>query len=654
MLCLGAVSRLTFAASALGSLSLVLLAGCSAGKAPGLSGDEVGGSGSTAGTTASGGSGSSSPGSGGNGTGSGSGSGSSTGAGGSNSGGSGATAGSGSGSGSDGSGGSGSGSAAGGSGSGGSGGGSAGSNVAEPAPALPTPSACTSNAPGPRKVWRLSASQFDASVRSIFQDTTTSAPVGAVFSDPIVLGFSVDANALLVQGLNASQLMDSAEAVAAWAAQNNKLSQFASCTTVDANCATQFIQGFGRRAFRTSLAKNDPRIATYSALFTAEKSFADGASAVVSAMLQSPYFLYRSELGSASGGTFTLTPYEVASELAYLLTGNTPDDTLLAAADSVAGGQLDMNSMVDQQADRLIAADGNNATSVMGFMNGWLGLERLYTTAKDDTVFMLTKSLRDDMASESQHLIAEAFNGGGGIASLLTTDHTFLNAELANFYGVSASGLGTDFKSVPLAAGSGRDPGLLATGTILNGYARPDMSSPTQRGHMVRTRMLCGDISPPPPGVDTMFKPSAQAETTRQHFENEHSVSTCKSCHALMDWIGFGFEQYDGFGRYRTTDNGLPIDTSVTVYADPEDKDDSLQGLTGPGSLSEYLSESDDVQRCMERYWTYYAYGSSTWAQDGCTYEAVYKEASNGNFALKSVLKAIIHASNFTSRVQDQ
>ncbi len=650
MLCSWAVSRLTLAASVLGSLSL--LAGCSAGKAPGLTGDEVGGSGSA---TASGGSGSSSPGSGGSSAG---GSGSSTATGGSNAGGSGSAASggtSGTDAGGSSAGGSGSGgSSAGSAGSGGSSAGSAGSAVIPPPFALSPPDACTSNAPGPRKLWRLSASQFDASVRSIFKDTSASAPVGSIFSDPIISGFSVDANALVIQGLNASQLMDSAEAVAAWATQNDKLSQFASCTSVDANCAQEFIQGFGRRAFRTTLAKNDPRIATYSALFTAEKTFNDAASAVVSAMLQSPYFLYRSELGTASSGSYTLTPYEVATELAYLLTGNTPDDALLTAADSVAAGSLDMKSMIDQESDRLLAAGANDATAVMGFMNGWLGLDRLYTTAKDDTVFALTKALRDDMASESQHLIAEAFNGGGGIASLLTTDHTFLNAELATFYGVSASGLGTDFKSVPLGPGSGRDPGLLATGTILNGYARPDISSPTQRGHLVRTRMLCGGIDPPPPGVDTKFKPSTQTETTRQHFENEHSVSSCKSCHVYMDWIGFGFEQYDGFGRYRTTDNGLPIDTSVTVYADPEGKDDALQGLTGPGSLSEYLAQSDDVQRCMERYWAYYAYGSSSWAEDGCTYDAVYQEAANGNFALKSVLKALVHAQNFTSRVHDE
>ena len=94
---------------------------------------------------------------------------------------------------------------------------------------------------------------------------------------------------------------------------------------------------------------------------------------------------------------------------------------------------------------------------------------------------------------------------------------------------------------------------------------------------MVRSRMLCQDVNPPPPNVDTTFHPSTMPETTRQHFENSHSKGTCYTCHQYMDWIGFGFEDYDGWGRHRTTENGMPIDSSVTVYSDPQGKDVSLQ-----------------------------------------------------------------------------
>ncbi|HEV8548108.1 MAG TPA: DUF1595 domain-containing protein, partial [Polyangiaceae bacterium] len=268
-----------------GTVALAAALGCSAGKAPGLGGG-TGGDDSVAG------------GSGGNGSGSSTGKGGTSGKAGAGAGKGGTSTGSGgtgAGSSSGGDAGGGSGSSAGGA-SGGSTGGSGGSSSTL-AGALPDPQACTSNAPGPRKLWRLSANEFATSVHALFNDSSAAAPVGSVFADPIILGFTVDASALVVQGLNASQLMDSAEAVAAWAAKNGQLSQFASCTTVDKSCAQKFIQGFGRRAFRTTLAADDPRIATYSALFTAEKDFSTAAQSVIAAMLQSPYFLYRSELG---------------------------------------------------------------------------------------------------------------------------------------------------------------------------------------------------------------------------------------------------------------------------------------------------------------------------------------------------------------------
>jgi hypothetical protein len=526
--------------------------------------------------------------------------------------------------------------------------------------ALASPDPCTSNVPGPRKLWRLTASEFAASIRSIFNDTSNAAPLDTVFSDPTALGFSIDSNGLLVQGLNASQLEDNAEATAAWAASSNRLSTFASCAQQSggpptASCATSFIQAFGRTTFRTTLSATDPPIASYSKLFMAGSSNADGAQAVVAAMLQSPYFLYRSELGTPSNGTFALTPYEVATELAYTLTGTTPDGTLLDAADLVSAGSLSIASMVDQNANRLLSGGTTSASlAVMGFMDGWLGLSRLYTTAHDATVYQLSPALQTDMWTESEDLIMEAFNGGSTFASVLTADHSFLNQELAAFYGIPAAGLTTSFSSVKYAGVTPRDPGLLATGTILNGYARPSTDSPTQRGHLIRSRLLCQTISPPPPGVNTTFVPSSTPETTRDQFINEHEQGICAGCHKQMDWIGFAFENYDGWGRYRTTDNGFPTNDDGIIYSDPEGAQDNVTGLSGSGSLGAYLAQSPDVTRCMERYWTYSTFGASTWQQDACTYDAISNDAQANGVTLKSVLLAILHAPNFTTRVRDQ
>ncbi len=637
------------------SLFLAVPAVCLAVGCKGQIGGETSGGGGSGNTTGSGTGNDTGSGSGNNGGGSTTGSGAGNNSGTGNNSGSGNATGGGSSTGS-GSGNSGGGNTTGAGGSTGSGGSGTALNLPS---ALAAPSPCTSSSPGPRKLWRLTSSEFTASIRSIFGDTSNAAPITTVFSDPSVLGFSVDANSLLVQGLNASQLEDNAEAVAAWAASSNKLASFAGCASStsgapQSSCATSFIQAFGKAAFRTTLASNDARINSYSKLFMAGSSNADGAQAVISAMLQSPYFLYRSELGTQSGNSYKLTAYEVASELSYTLTGTTPDATLLSAADQVNSGSLSMSSMIDQQAGRLLGNSSSSTTAVMGFMDGWLGLSRLYTTAHDATVYQITQALQSDMWNESQGLLMEAFNNNGTFGAALTADHSFLNQELASFYGINAGSLGTSFTSVKYSGVTTRDPGLLATGTILNGYARPNTDSPTQRGHMIRSRLLCQNISPPPPGLDTTFKPSSATETTRDHFINEHESGSCGTCHKLMDWIGFAFENYDGWGRYRTTDNGLPTNDAATIYSDPEGKDTNVTGLSGSGSLADYLAKSDDVTRCMQRYWTYYTYGSSSWSQDACTYDAIYSEAKNNNFSLKSTLMAILHAPNFTTRVKDQ
>ena len=122
-----------------------------------------------------------------------------------------------------------------------------------------------------------------------------------------------------------------------------------------------------------------------------------------------------------------------------------------------------------------------------------------------------------------------------------------------------------------------------------------------------------------------------------------------------MDWIGFGFENYDGWGRHRTTENGLPIDSSGTVYSDPAGPARNLSGLTGTNSLALVPGRErrrQAVHACATGPTSRTA--PARWSQDACTYDAIYQEASSNSFSLKSTLMAIIHAKNFTQRVQDQ
>lgn len=524
------------------------------------------------------------------------------------------------------------------------------SNSTAPPPATST---CTDpNAPGPRQLRRLNAQEFAASIRDLFGDAE--APVTQVFNDPKLLGFTVDAPSLVVADLNADQLMSNAEAVAAWAVEKH-LSKIASCNSHDANCGRTIVKNFGRKVFREPIEDNDSRIGAYvDKLFMAEENFTDGVTAVVTAMLQSPHFLYRKELGAGDSGAQELTPYEVATNLSYLMTGSTPDEALLSAADQVAKKSLTLTQMIDQQVERLLNANGEKA--VMSFMTGWLGLDRLKITVKDASI-NLTDQLRTDMAGETRAFLMDAYTQNLPIGALFSADYSFINQALANHYGLPGAANGSDFQKVTYTAGQ-RDGGFLGQGGFLTGYARSDSSSPTQRGHMVRSRLLCQEVPPPPGGLDTAFKAQITANTTREKYLLEHASperAQCYGCHELMDLIGISFEHYDTLGRYRNDENGFPIDATGTIArADGGSLKVEIDGLSGPKGLGKYLGESASVQQCVARYWAYFAYGKASWEQDRCTYDAIGAEAAKGNFSMKSILMGIVHAPHFTRRVQDQ
>jgi Protein of unknown function (DUF1592)/Protein of unknown function (DUF1588)/Protein of unknown function (DUF1595)/Protein of unknown function (DUF1587)/Protein of unknown function (DUF1585) len=517
--------------------------------------------------------------------------------------------------------------------------GSTGTTVVPLASGVTAPTPCTSQSPGPRLLRRLTAPQFSATLTDLFFGDAK-LPSLTVFSDPSVLGFSSDADALLVQGLNAQQLSDYAETVAHWAVTTH-LAQLSSCTTTDATCRQSFIRSFGKRAFREPVT--DARVAPYDALFAAEATFSDGAEAVLTAMLQSPYFLYRRELGTGAGATVSLTAYEVASSLSYLLTGSLPDAQLTAAADN---GQLTTKDQLDQQAQRLLQ-DPRATDAVMSFMSGWLGLDRLNTVVKDDTVFQMPAAVKTALAGETRAFMLDAFSNDLPVSSLFSARYSFLNQDLAQYYGIYPSDgtqVSASFTKVTFPTGAHRDPGLLGQGGLLTGYADAAISSPVLRGKLVRTRMLCQNMPPPPANVNTKLAPAAQAETTRQHFAQHDQNATCAACHHLMDPIGFGFEHYDAFGRWRDQENGFPIDATGTL-ASVTEGDVPFDGL---GALSTYLASSDAVKQCFVRFWSYYAYGTVSWPQDACTYDNIQQNAAQ--YGLRDVLMAIIHAPHFTQR----
>jgi hypothetical protein len=188
-----------------------------------------------------------------------------------------------------------------------------------------------------------------------------------------------------------------------------------------------------------------------------------------------------------------------------------------------------------------------------------------------------------------------------------------------------------------------RGYGILGDGAILTRHALADRSSPVQRGKLVRERLLCEELEPPPPNVNTNLPPPMGAITTRQRYEYHSQNSFCASCHTRIDPIGFAFERFDGFGRKRDQENGAAIDARGVLAGTPGG-DVALDGLD---SLSTYLSTSEQVTQCLTRYISYNAYGL-----DHCSEDSIRTEIAASGGSMKSIVMAVIHAPQFTTRTE--
>lgn len=497
--------------------------------------------------------------------------------------------------------------------------------------------------PGPQLLRRLTSTQYRNTLTAIFGDGV---PEQGVLTDSPINGFRVDADALLVRDLDSELLMNYAESVAAWARQNGRFDRYANgCTSAgDVNCRRTFIQNLGLAAYREDLS--DAKVASYDALFQefSGGDFGAGAEVVAAVMLQSVNTLYRREIGvPGQAGQFSLKPFEVASQLSYLLTDGPPDEALIQAARNNA---LSTPAELDAHAERLLATDAGRRT-LAHFIEGWVEIEGLPAKAKDDNTYNLSAEEREAMQEETRRLFTDTFESGAGLEQLFTADYTFVNQTLAAFYGMSGVS-GDEFQRVALPPN--RPPGILGHASYLTAHAQPENSSPVQRAFIIRERILCQDLPPVPVNLDTNLEAPGNFSTNRERYGEHSSNDVCYTCHSRMDPIGFAFENYDGFGRYRDQENGVPIDASGEL----SDVPGGPIPLDGVDNLAAYLGTSELVQSCLVRFWTYYAYGRDTWGDKRCNHDAVRREAAADDYSLKGVLRGIIHAQHFTTRVQEQ
>jgi len=216
---------------------------------------------------------------------------------------------------------------------------------------------------------------------------------------------------------------------------------------------------------------------------------------------------------------------------------------------------------------------------------------------------------------------------------------SFMNQALAQFYGVSGVS-GTTLQQVQLD--STQRAGIVTQGAVMTVLAKPDRSSPVLRGRFVREQLLCQTIPPPPQNI-VITPPSVMpGVSTRALFSMHATVEPCKGCHSLMDPIGFGFENYDGVGRWRTTDQGQTVDATGTLTA--SDVNGSFNGAV---DLAHKLSQSREVSDCMAVEWFRYAMGRGETTQDACTLQQLKQGFSTNQSNIRTLLVAVTQTDAF-------
>lgn len=454
--------------------------------------------------------------------------------------------------------------------------------------------------PAPPMLHRLTRAEYEQTLRDLLPAGVT-VPADLP-NDTLLHGFStVGASELTIPPLEVEQYEAAANAVAAQVlADPARRGEVFGCDVAAEGdpCVRAFVVRFGQRAWRRPLEPSevDSIAALARDLGTMLRDPWRGAGFALSALLQSPHFLFRVEIGEpdpADRDRLRYTSWEMASRLSYFLWGSAPDEELLRAA---AAGELVSEAGLTAQVDRM-TADPRAHAAMTRFWAEFMQLDRLATVSKDPTLFpTFTDTLRASMRAEIEALFTDAYDRDVDVREVFATDTSSVDPELATHYGLDPSTLpapGPDGRSRVTLPASARRGGVMGRAGVLTMWSHATLSSPTFRGKFIRVNLLCQDIAPPPPGISTELpEGSGEPETLRQKLERHRTDPVCAACHDQMDPLGFTLEHFDPVGRWRDLDEGLPIDASAVI--------DGV-AVDGAEELGDFLASSDRVGACFAR-----------------------------------------------------
>jgi hypothetical protein len=408
----------------------------------------------------------------------------------------------------------------------------------------------------------------------------------------------------------------------------------------DEECYREFVTVFGRRAFRRPLTEEEAdgfmRFAEHA--ITAD-DFWVAVDSGLRAFLQHPSFLYRVEIGTevkGEPGVFRLSDYELATRASYLLTGSTPPDWLLDNAES---GALAEREGVVAMVDKLIE-DDKTLDRIARFHAMWMSYEKLpHAPELADAMQQETKALLSRVIFEEQLPWVE----------LLRSDETYLTPDLAAHYELPAP----DGDAGWVSYGDSGRQGLLSQGSFLSAVAKFDDTSPTQRGLLIRTRLFCQEIERPPPDlmVNTDEPPEGpDPDACKSVRYDMWTRDGCKACHTQLEPVGFGLENYDTAGRYRTHEPDRP---DCTI--DGTGNLDGVGAFSGPAELADLMIEDGRVDECVAKQLLRFALGRyELEAADKALAKRVAEDASGeGGLEMRKLLVELITSEAFRHRREE-
>jgi hypothetical protein len=460
--------------------------------------------------------------------------------------------------------------------------------------------------PGRITLRRLNRTEYNNTIRDLLG--TSLRPADAFEVDPTGFGFDNNGDVQTLTTLQIEQYQGAAEAVIAEATTGglDRLAAAARTAVCDPAagglpCTQRLAAGLARRAWRRPVA--DDELERVMRLVRASQARGEDALAqlriAMVAVLISPHFLFRSELDPdpRSLAPHPVAPFEMASRLSYLIYRSMPDDLLLDAAEK---GRLKTEADVRREVGRMLA-DPRGGALLEGFVGQWLDLDELGEHDVDPALFgkAFDGELARAMRTETLAFFGEFLQQNLPVPNLLDARFTFVDARLSQHYGLGA---GTPGKPTRVELKDGKRAGLITQGSVLTTTSLPNRTSPVARGAWVLARLLCAPPPPPPPDVPPLPEGELQAPTTaRVLLEMHRKDPNCAACHALIDPIGLGLENYDAIGRWRDKDQGVAIDATGAL---PDGS--RFQGAVELGAL---LAKDARVASCLASNLFTYATG---------------------------------------------